>query len=371
MDQNAAPLSRTGLAWDEWFMWHNTGMAGGLVPGGGFVEPYLYVENAEAKRRSKNLLDRAGVTERLVPIKSRPATESELCYFHSAEYVARVREGSKLPHAMAGPFAPIGPDTFDIASRAVGAMIEAVDHVIDGKLDNAYAFLRPPGHHAQRDQGLGLCIFGNIAIAAHHARHKRGLARVAVVDYDAHRGNGAEEGFYSDPSVLTISLHQRGWYGDDGDFSARGDGEGVGYNINVPLPSGSSDGAYSAAFERIVIPALRRFKPDLILVAAGYDISEWDMLSTMMVSSAGFRSMARQLVDAAAELCDGRIVFEHEGGYNPWSLPFSVLATIEEISGIQTGIPDPFDTFREGSADRLLLPHQDEIIGQVQRAFEL
>lgn len=364
-------MTRTGLAWDEWFMWHVTGVAGGLVPYGNYVQPHHFVEDPEPKRRIKHLLDRSGMTARMVPVKVRPASEAELCYFHTPEYVALVREGSKGEGGMAGPFTPFGTDTFEIASRAVGALLECVDDVIDGKIDNAFAFLRPPGHHAQSHQGLGMCIFGNIAIAAHHARYIRNLPRVAVIDYDAHHGNGVQEAFYSDPSVLTISLHQRTWFGIGGEISERGEGAGDGSSINIPMPSGTGDGGYIAAFERVVIPALRQFQPDIILVAAGFDISAFDIVSTMMVSSEGFRTINQMLVDAAKELCGGRIVLELEGGYNPWATPFAVLASIEALSGVRTDVKDPFLDFTVGSIDNQLLDHQAAVIEEVRVAFDL
>jgi acetoin utilization deacetylase AcuC-like enzyme len=221
------------------------------------------------------------------------------------------------------------------------------------------------------DQGLGGCIFGNIAIATHHARFVRKVPRVAVVDYDVHHGNGVQQAFYSDPTVLTISIHQRGWYSLKGDISERGEGEGDGTSINIPLPSGSGDGAYIAAFERVIIPALHRFKPDLILVAAGYDAAAFDLTSSMILSSNGFRAINTLLMDAAAELCRGRIILEHEGGYNPWATPFSVLATLEALSAIHTGIEDPYYFLIKDCPDHELLPHQDDVIKQVQKAFDL
>ena len=279
----------TGLVWDERFMWHWQTGASGLVMAGGWVEPHAPNEHPDAKRRAKNLLDACGITEQLVPIKARPATDEELCYFHTADHVARVRELSEGSGGLAGPFTPFGVGGYEIAARSAGALIEAVDHVIDGRVDNAYALLRPPGHHARPSEGLGGCVFGNAAIAAHHARKVRKLSKVAIVDFDVHHGNGAQEGFYDDPSVLTISIHQRGWYTLLGEVEERGEGAGDGYNINIPLPAGSGDGAYVAAFEEIVIPALRRFGPDLILVAAGYDAGAFDLTGGMIVSSDGLK----------------------------------------------------------------------------------
>ena len=371
MESDLLGLTRTGFVWDERFMWHNTGRAGGLLDAGGWIEPYEHNEHPDAKRRIKNLMDATGLTERLVPIKSRPARDAELRYFHTPDYVAHIREGSKGRGGDAGPYTPFGTDTFEIAIRAVGALLETVDYVLDGKVSNAYALLRPPGHHAQPHRGLGGCIFGNVAIATYHARFVRGLQRVAVVDYDVHHGNGIQEAFYSDPSVLTISAHQRGWYTLKGDISERGEGAGDGSSINIPLPSGSGDGAYIAAFERIVIPALRRFKPDIILVAAGYDGGGFDPTGSMIISTDGFRAIAGMLVEAAGELCEGRLILEHEGGYNPWATPFSVLATIEVLSGIRTGVEDPYLQFIKDSPDQKLLRHQEEIIEQVRSAFGL
>lgn len=361
----------TGFVWDESFMWHTTGIAAGLVPAGGLVEPHLYVENPEPKRRIKSLMDRSGISAKMLPIPPRKATDEELRLFHTQEYLDFLREASKGQGGVAGPATPFGPDTYEIASRAVGSLIEAADYVIDGKVRNAYAFLRPPGHHAQAHQGLGMCVLGSAVIATHHARKVRGLSRVAIIDYDAHHGNGAQEAFYSDPSVLTISVHQRGWAFLTGHVSERGDGAGKGANINIPLPSGSSDGAYVATFERVIVPALRRFKPNLIIVAAGYDIGAFDPLSRMMVTSDGFRRITSLLNDVAAEVCEGRIVVAQEGGYNPWATPFCAAAVLEMLIGESVGIEDPFTQFWKGSPDLELLPHQDDVICEVEEAFGL
>lgn len=371
MSAEKSNSTRTGLLWEERFMWHWQTGAAGLAASGGWVQPSTPNEDPEAKRRVKNLLDACGLSEHLTFIKARRASREEICYFHTSDYVARVEQESQGLGGLAGPFSPFATGGYEIASLAVGGLIETVDHVLDGKIDNAYALLRPPGHHAQADAGLGGCIFGNVVIAAHHARRVRGLSRVAIVDFDVHHGNGAQEAFYSDPSVLTISIHQRGWYTLKGEIAECGEGEGQGYNLNIPLPSGSGDGAYGAAFERVVIPALRRFKPDLILVAAGYDAGAFDLTSGMIVTSEGFRNVTQQLVDAANELCQGRIILEHEGGYSPVATPFSVLSSIEVLSGVKTGVEDPHYVLVKDSPDQQLLPHQDEVISQAVRAFEL
>lgn len=371
MNAAVASPKRTGLLWEERFMWHWQMGAAGLMSAGGWVQPSTPNEDPEAKRRVKNLIDACGLSEQLTPIKARPATQAEICYFHTPDYVERVERESNGLGGLAGPFSPFAAGGYEIASLAVGGLIETVDHVLDGKVDNAYALLRPPGHHARANEGLGGCVFGNIVIAAHHARRIRGLGRVAIVDFDVHHGNGAQEAFYADPSVLTVSIHQRGWYTLKGEIAESGEGEGEGYNINIPLPSGSGDGAYAAAFARVIIPALRRFKPDLILVAAGYDGGAFDLTSGMIVTSEGFRNITQQLVDAAQEICNGRIILEHEGGYSPVATPFSVLSSIEVLSGLRSGVEDPHLALVKDSPDQLLLPHQDAVIQEAVEKFGL
>ena len=256
-----------------------------------------------------------------------------------------------------------GSRKHEIALLAAGGCMSAVDAVMDGRIDNAYALVRPPGHHAEPDLGRGFCIFLNTGLAAMHAREVRGLERVAIVDWDVHHGNGAQKAFWRDPTVLTISLHQAGYYPpDSGHVEDIGEGEGEGFNINVPLPPGSGAGAYIAALERVVAPALRAHRPELILVASGLDANAMDPLAHMMVHSAAYKQMTRILMDVAAEVCEGRLVMCHEGGYSAGYVPFCGLAMVEELSGITTGVEDPFLEFFEGVEYQELQPHQDEVI---------
>ena len=206
-----------------------------------------------------------------------------------------------------------------------------------------YAPVRPPGHHAEPTLGRGFCIFGNAAIGVMHAREARGLARVAVVDWDVHHGNGTQKAFYADPSVLTISIHQDNCYPpDSGHVHEIGEGPGEGFNLNVPLPPGSGVGAYVAAFERVVAPALRAFAPELIVVASGLDANTMDPLAHMLVHSDGYRQLTRIVLDVADEVCGGRLVVEHEGGYSPAYVPYCGLAVVEELAGVRGTIADPF-----------------------------
>ena len=304
----------------------------------------------------------------LIPIAPRPATVEELERVHTPDYVERIRSASDAGGGDAGESAPFGRGTFEIASLAVGACLAAVDAVLDGTVDNAYALVRPPGHHAEPDRGRGSCIFGNVALAAMHARQARGLERVAIVDWDVHHGNGTQLAFWTDPTVLVVSVHQDSFYPpDSGHLTETGEGEGAGTTVNVPLPPGSGVGAYLTAFERVVVPALRAFRPELVLVASGLDACAIDPQGRMLLHSGGYRQLARLIRTAATELCDGRLVLCHEGGYSPAYAPFCALAIVEELSGIDTGVDDPFLEIFQGMAGQDLTPHQLAVIEAVQR----
>lgn len=234
-------------------------------------------------------------------------------------------------------------------------------------MDNAYALVRPPGHHAVAAEGMGFCIFGNVAIAVKHAVEERGLSRIAVVDWDVHHGNGTQSAFYSDPGVLTVSLHQQDAFPPgSGRVEEAGEGEGSGYNINVPLPPGSDVGAYESAFERVVIPALHRFHPELIVVASGLDAAAMDPLARQMMHSEGYRNLTRMIMEVANETCDGRLVAAHEGGYSSFLVPFCGLAIVETLSGEKTAVEDPYLPLIADMGGQGLQPHQARAIDAVE-----
>jgi len=362
----------TGLVWHERYMWHDTGAAAGPLPAGGWIEPDTHVENVATKRRLKNLIDASGLGGQLVQLEPRPAAAEEVCRFHTAEYVERVRQVSEAGGGDAGMLAPVGRGSYEIALLAAGGAIVAVDAVVDGTVDNAYALVRPPGHHALADTGMGFCLFGNVAIGVLHARQVRGLDRVAVVDWDVHHGNGTEAAFYDDRSVLTVSIHQDGCFPPaSGPVDRVGEGVGEGLNINVPLPPGSGDGAYRAAFQRVVLPALRSFEPDLVVVASGFDANGMDPLGRMLLHSNSYRWMTRQLLDLAAEVADGRLVMCHEGGYSTAVVPFCGLAVLEELSDITTDVVDPFLEILEPTVGHELTAQQDARIDEAERVLEV
>lgn len=357
----------TGLVWHELYMWHDTGTSAWVTPAGLTVEPFSHIESPDSKRRIRNLLEVSGLLDRLVLLKPRAATQDELLRLHTPEYVERIQRASSQSGGDAGELSPFGRGSYEIALLAVGGCITAVDAVLDERLSNAYALVRPPGHHAERDLGRGFCIFGNAALAALHARVGRGLARVAIVDWDVHHGNGTEHAFYDDPTVLTISIHQDNNYPpNSGAIGDTGAGAGKGFNINVPLPPGSGVGAYVATFERVVVPALRAFRPEMILIASGLDASAMDPLASMMMTSDGYRQITRIMLQVASELCRGRLVLCHEGGYSPAYVPYCALAIIEELVGVRTDVGDPLLDLLTGFAGQSIQPHQEAVVREAE-----
>ena len=362
----------TGLVWDERFMWHDTGTRFGPIGGLDWMEPVEPPESAPGKRRIKNLLDASGLSRALVMLAPAPASDADLLRVHTQAHLDHVRRVSAAGGGnVARRFATtrVGADGEGIARLAAGAGIAAVDAVLAGTVDNAYCLHRPPGHHAEPDEAMGFCIYANAAIAGAYALDAAGLERVAFVDWDAHHGNGTQAAFWTDPRALAISLHQDcAFPPGSGAADETGEGAGAGTNINIPLPPGSGEGAYLAAFERIVLPALTAFRPDLVFVPSGFDSGGHDPLARMMLTSDSFRRMTELLLAAAGDLCGGRIVMLHEGGYAPHIVPFMALAVFEALSGETTGVTDPFLPALAGNPWQALQPHQERAIAAAERA---
>ncbi|MFT5505401.1 MAG: acetoin utilization deacetylase AcuC-like enzyme [Gammaproteobacteria bacterium] len=358
----------TGYVFHEKYLWHDTGSSGIWMPAQGFIQPEPHVENPESKRRINNLIQVSGLADHLAPIRPRPASNDEILAFHTEDYINSIRKLSQEQGGDAGMTTPFAHGSFEIACLSAGGVIEATNAVIDGKVKNAYALVRPPGHHAEADMGVGFCMLGNVVLAIMQAKATRNLSRIAVVDWDVHHGNGTEHAFYDDPSVLTISVHQDNCFpSNSGNIEDTGTGDGVGYNINVPLPPGSGREAYLAVMNQIVEPALRAFKPELIMVPCGFDAGATDPLGRMMLSSKTYRSMTGTLKSLAEELCDGRLVLSHEGGYSTAYVPFCAHAVIEELLGVEDPIEDPFCQFLENMGGHQLYSHQEAIISRAEK----
>jgi acetoin utilization deacetylase AcuC-like enzyme len=233
----------------------------------------------------------------------------------------------------------IVPESFDVACLSAGGAIRAVDAVLNGETLAAFALVRPPGHHAEPDQPMGFCLFNNVAIAARHALQQPGVERVLIVDFDVHHGNGTQDIFYADPAVLFISSHQEGIYPFTGALDETGAGAGKGYNINVPLPDGAGDQAFERLSAEVIEPAAARFKPNLVLVSAGFDAHWLDPLAGLQLTLKGYAQLARDLAQIAQEACDGRLALTLEGGYHLAALTGGVVTVLRTLLG-ETGIPD-------------------------------
>lgn len=361
----------TGFVWHEKYMWHHSGTGAGLMPHGPIIQPGRYMENAEAKRRFRNLLETSGLLEKLITIAPRDITMDELLSVHTQEYIDRIKSLSDESGGDAGFQAPFGQGDFEIALLAAGGVLAAANAVVDGDVDNAYALVRPIGHHASADFGMGYCIFNNAAIAGRQLLDHRGLERIAYVDWDVHHGNGTQNIFYAEPRALTISIHQENWLPpNSGHITEQGEGPGKGYNINVPLPPGSGTAAYEAVFDRIVIPAFKKYKPDLIFVPSGFDAGVLDPLARMLLHSEGFRSLTNKLLGVAEEVCNGRLVMSQEGGYCDATSPFYGLSIMEALSGESTGIVDPYLELVMNMGGQELQAHQEQRIKECEPLLE-
>jgi acetoin utilization deacetylase AcuC-like enzyme len=335
----------TAFYHDERCLWYSWGEAVLTLPVGGYVQPPAgtgHLENPETKRRFKNLLEVSGLWDHLDVRRAEPVTLDDILRVHTRDYVNLFRETSASGTAAPGKTSLMVRHSFEAASLSAGLVKRAVADVLSGSTRNAYALARPPGHHAEPGEGMGLCLLANIGIALEAARARQGKLRVAVFDWDVHHGNGTEAVYYDRDDTLTISIHQAANYPvTRGRAEDRGTGAGLGFNINIPLMPGGGHQSYLDAFGGIVAPALRRFAPDLIVVACGYDANGLDPMGRMLATSDTFRVLAEGTVALAEDLCGGRLVCAHEGGYSEAMVPFCGLAVVETLLGRRTDVVDP------------------------------
>jgi acetoin utilization deacetylase AcuC-like enzyme len=272
---------------------------------------------------------KAGGGEVVAP---RAATQEQIARVHDAHYIQRISELRDRAVAL-DPDTYTSPETYEVALLAAGAAIDAVERAMSGSHTYALAMVRPPGHHAEHARAMGFCLFNNVAVAAAHARHVLGAKRVAIVDYDVHHGNGTQHLFERDAAVLYVSMHQYPYYPGTGATGEIGLGSGEGFTVNLPMESGGTDGDYKHVFERVALPVLRQFAPEVILVSAGFDAHQRDPLATMRATEAGFAAMTMALRNIADECCRGRLALVTEGGYDLMALEGSLDAVVKTLSG--------------------------------------
>lgn len=285
-------------------------------------------------------LEAAGLRDQLLPVTARAAGDEQLLAAHSASYLKRLAAISRQDKAVLIDQDTYAlPDSFGIARLAAGAVIQAIDATLAGRADNGLAVVRPPGHHATIERQMGFCLLNNVAVGARYAQAK--LRRTLILDYDVHHGNGTQDIFYADSSVMFISLHQSPHYPGTGAASETGQGAGEGFTLNAPLAAGHGDHAYRALFEEIVWPAVERFRPELMLVSAGFDAHWADPLAQMQLSLGGYDDLARESIKMAQACCAGRIVFVMEGGYDLSALAHGWRNIAAALLG-REGFSDPY-----------------------------
>ncbi|MBL8209695.1 MAG: histone deacetylase [Bryobacterales bacterium] len=289
-------------------------------------------ERPERYQVIHNALDQAGILKRFTAIPSRAATEDEIAACHTREYIATARRDiARGARTLSTGDTAISPKSFDVARNAAGGALNAIDAVVTGKAKNAFCLLRPPGHHATPDRGMGFCVFNNVAIAARYAQRRHGLDRILIVDWDVHHGNGTQDIFYTDGSVLFFSTHQHPWYPGSGMTDETGEGKGKGRILNRPLAAGAGRDEILGAFRDTLKPAADAFKPDLVLISAGFDSRQDDPLGRFRLTDADFSELTSLMLEIAAKHAKGRLVSVLEGGYNLNGIGPAVTAHLKTL----------------------------------------
>jgi acetoin utilization deacetylase AcuC-like enzyme len=336
-----------GLVFDDRYLAHDTGLD--LIEDRSpypFAEPVAHPSSPALVGRAKHLMDLFGIAQCMHRIEPVFASDEHLTVYHTPEYLTRVSEIARTDGGDTGAGAPIGRGGDRIARLAAGGTIAAVDAVMSGAVNAAYALVRPPGHHAMADEGMGFCVFNNAVVAARQAQRVHGVQRVLIVDWDVHHGNGTQAAFWADPSVLFISVHQDDLYPPGwGAADQLGIEDGEGFTVNIPLPAGTGNRGYAEAFARIVTPISCQFDPDLVIVSAGQDASVMDPLARMSLTLAGYRAMTEAMMSVAAKCCEGRLVITQEGGYAPQYAPYCSATIAQTLVGLPPDgewIADPY-----------------------------
>ena len=309
----------TGLVMDRRFLQHDTGVG--------------HPENPGRLEAVYDMLATCAYQPYCRQLSPRPCSENDLARVHARGYIAKVAATAVRPHGSLGADTPVSARSYRAARLAAGGTLQAIREVWEGRLANALALVRPPGHHAENARAMGFCLFNNVAVGAVFARQTLGARRVLIVDWDVHHGNGTQHAFERDPQVLFFSSHQHPHYPGTGLYTETGLGPGEGFTVNLPLNKGSyGDSEFAALYRRILQPLALAFDPDLILVSAGFDIHAQDPLGRMRVTADGFAALTRLLMDLADRCCQGKLVLVLEGGYRRKALKASVRSVLGELT---------------------------------------
>ncbi len=330
------------------------------------VASFGHPECPERLAPINSALDDPSLRNRLVAVPPRSATKEELELVHTTRHIRELQETSGLPLTYLDPDTQTTELSFETALLAVGGLLNLIEESWYGRNPAGFAFIRPPGHHAERARAMGFCLFNNVAVGARFLTHHLGAERVLIVDWDLHHGNGTQHIFWSDSDVLYFSLHQFPHYPGTGRCEDVGDGPGKGFTVNVPLPALVGDEAYLQAFHRVLKPIALKFRPDMILVSAGFDAHYSDPLGGMQVTEVGYRAMTRVLVDIARETCKDRLVFALEGGYSFEALFSCVKTVIREVID-----PTPADDRLGENSGETTLPEIEKALAAIRPYWDI
>lgn len=327
---------------------------------------HSYPRHPERPERLAAILDhlgRTGLRQRLVDLPPRNATGEEILAVHSRAVIDAQERLVLKGGGWVDADTYVNVDSPAIARLAAGATVRSLEAVLTGEVRSAFVAVRPPGHHATRHHMMGFCLLNNVAIAA-AAALRQGVPRIAIVDWDVHHGNGTQDIFNDDERVLYVSTHAAPFYPGTGHFSEAGLGKARGTKVNIPMPQGAGDLAFAAAYEHVVLPAVERFAPDLIMVSCGWDAHIRDFLAPLSLSTAGYAAIASRVLALADAICGGRVVAVLEGGYDTHALAWCTSALLELMLGNEP-TPDP-EPLAAGSE-----PDIEKILGAVRRELGL
>ena len=347
---------KTGIVKDERYLRHDAG----------FGHP----ESPQRLGATYAMLDAPDMAGKFVEIEPRYATHEEIGMIHSPSYINLVASTAGKAFVALDPDTAATPESYDVAKLAVGGLFNAIDSVVSGEVENAFALVRPPGHHAGVSNAAGFCLFNNVAIGAMHALLKYTMNRILVVDWDLHHGNGTQAQFYDDNRVLYFSTHQYPYYPGTGAIEEIGRGKGLGYNVNIPLRPGTDNAQYVKIFRKIIYPLSMKFKPDIVLISAGFDPYYKDPLGGMKVTSDGFAYLTRILMDIADNCCGGKLVLTLEGGYHITGLAESIKAVLIEMQD-GTHVSDDVLDCTEQEADSRIDPVIKKVIDQINPIWQV